>query len=564
MKIKIITILVMMLLITTALPIVSSLDKNIENNYVNDITSDEDIFDDDCECANPNGIGHAFGIMTERTLNIHPDENSMKPVVMDIPEYFNWMDFEGQDWTTPAKEQGNCGSCWDFAALGALEVVLNIKENNSDLDVDLSEQYVLSCLPAAGSCKGGSSWETFYYILSNKTSGNFCNGIIPESCFPYRAVDKWGFNGYYYEEPVLCDEKCENWESFLIPILDYEYWLPDGSNEDREIIKTQIMEYGPVATYMMVTYYIHGKDNFIEWGLEHHDPDEYYSSSQHFDTINHAVVIMGWKDDPTIENGGYWICKNSWGSDWGYNGFFNIEYGCLRIDDFLVAWVDFDLEEVINWQPVADSGGIYYGEIGEEITFDGSESFDHEGEITDYEWDFGDGNYASGITAAHAYENLGVYSVKLTVTDNNGNIVNDTTWAFIGRSNEPPNTPIINGPSEGKNGTEYTYKFSALDPDGDDVFFYIYWGDMEPLEYWIGPYLSGEKITLNHTWSEEGEYTIRVIASDKYEFKSDWATLTVTMPRDKSYIYNLNSWSSLFDRFPFLEILLNNLMRILL
>ena len=82
---KIRSILVMTLLISTALPIVSSLDKNIENNYVNDINSDEGFLNEDCECGNPNGIRHAFGIMKERSLNIHPDETSMKPVVMDIP-----------------------------------------------------------------------------------------------------------------------------------------------------------------------------------------------------------------------------------------------------------------------------------------------------------------------------------------------------------------------------------------------------------------------------------------------------------------------------------------------
>ena len=44
-------------------------------------------------------------------------------------------------------------------------------------------------------------------------------------------------------------------------------------------------------------------------------------------------------------------------------------------------------------------------------------------------------------------------------------------------ANEPPYAPIINGPTYGKTGTEYNYTFSTIDPDGDDVYYYIHWGD---------------------------------------------------------------------------------------
>ena len=51
------------------------------------------------------------------------------------------------DWTTPIRYQGSCGSCWDFAAMGALESIINIRAKNPNLDIDLSEQYLLSCPP---------------------------------------------------------------------------------------------------------------------------------------------------------------------------------------------------------------------------------------------------------------------------------------------------------------------------------------------------------------------------------------------------------------------------------
>ena len=57
---------------------------------------------------------------------------------------FNWKNNNGQDWTTIAKYQGNCGSCWDFAAISTFESIINIREGCATLDSDLSEQYVLS------------------------------------------------------------------------------------------------------------------------------------------------------------------------------------------------------------------------------------------------------------------------------------------------------------------------------------------------------------------------------------------------------------------------------------
>ncbi len=556
MKKEIVGILICMLLIATALPVVGSIDRYIEKNDNNKNISDEIFLDDDCGCG-PNSDSR---IRNSKAIKYYKPNNpkyaSPKPTIMEgLPDYFSWTDYEGKDWTTSAKNQdwpAPCGSCWLFAALGALESVINIQEGRADLDVDLSEQYVLSCLPRAGDCFYGSwPYKAYFYIMSDKSSGNNCNGIIPESCFPYRGIDVEGYDIFgRNHDPVLCDEKCENWEDYLIPISDFGIWYPDGSPEDRDAIKTQIMQSGPVATYMMVTFYIHGKDNFDNWGFEHQEPEEYFSSSDKFEYCNHCVIIVGWKDDPSIGNGGYWICKNSdGGEEWGYDGFFNIEYGCLNIDSYEIDSVVYNPNVSVNWEPVADAGENIYGDIGEELIFDGTGSFDHEGEIISYEWDFGDGNNGSGETTTHTYNSQGIYPVKLTVNDNEGNIMSDTIWAFIEKSNEPPETPTINGTLSVKAGTTYQYTFSASDPNGDDVYYFIYWGDWN-YDSWIGPFPSGEEITINHTWIDKATYNLRVKAKDCYDFESDWATLEVTMPKNKPFNSNLNPLIWLFERFP--------------
>ncbi len=97
------------------------------------------------------------------------------------------------------------------------------------------------------------------------------------------------------------------------------------------------------------------------------------------------------------------------------------------------------------------------------------------------------------------------------------------------QTNQPPNNPTINGPTNGKAGIEYTYTFRATDPNNDQIYYYIDWGDNHH-EEWIGPYQSNEEITLNHIWQEKGDYTIKVKVKDTHGEESDWMQLAISMP----------------------------------
>lgn len=120
--------------------------------------------------------------------------------------------------------------------------------------------------------------------------------------------------------------------------------------------------------------------------------------------------------------------------------------------------------------------------------------------------------------------------------------------------NNPPLIPEIDGPTAGNPGVEYDYTFSTTDPELDDIYYWIIWGDGY-IEPWIGPFDSGEKIVLSHNWSYEGDYTIKAKAKDTYDAEGPWGELQVTMPRNKAMIYSM--FLRFIEHFPLLERLLN-------
>jgi len=285
----------------------------------------------------------------------YPTDSLPEYTILSLPSSWDWRDQDGQDYTTPVKSQGGCGSCWAFAALGALESRIEIEEQAPDFDIDLSEQYLISCPQNSGGCSGWHATNAYEFLLET-------GGIIPESCFPYRADDM-----------IPCSDKCENWEEYLILILGYKTYRTSMNN-----IKNILVEDGPVYS-SMVTF-----DDFNNYnnGIYEHPGSENDMNS------NHAVVIVGYNDDP-----GYWICKNSWGNWWGENGFFKIAYGDCKIAEYVVV-VEFDAN-LANFPPHADADGPYSGKIGENIIFNADASYDIDENIEFYQWDFGDGTISN-------------------------------------------------------------------------------------------------------------------------------------------------------------------------
>ncbi|MCJ7572003.1 MAG: PQQ-binding-like beta-propeller repeat protein [Candidatus Thermoplasmatota archaeon] len=132
-----------------------------------------------------------------------------------------------------------------------------------------------------------------------------------------------------------------------------------------------------------------------------------------------------------------------------------------------------------------------------------------------------------------------------------GGVVNGRIYCFKDKVNKPPEKPTITGESSGKPGTEYEYKFVSTDPEGDNIEYCIDWGD-NTSEVCIGPYVSGVEASAKHTWSEKGDYAIKVKAKDTIGAESDWEILIVSMPKSKTINIPL-FLQSFFQRFTFFE-----------
>ncbi len=209
------------------------------------------------------------------------------PLRGDLPAAFSWHPHG----VTGIRDQGSCGSCWDFAACAALESAIRIHGGEI---LHLSEQQVLSCATPGWGCSGGSASIAWRHFRDH--------GAVSNACMFYRADDT---------EPCVEDE-CER-------IAAVKSWIDIPGN--IEAIKSAVLEYGPVTTGFTVYNDFFGYDS----GCYEREGD---------DPMNHLMAIIGW-DDTLCDGQGAWEVKNSWGINWGVNGRAWIKYGSCNIGSYV-------------------------------------------------------------------------------------------------------------------------------------------------------------------------------------------------------------------------------------
>ena len=213
-----------------------------------------------------------------------------------------------QDQNTPV----SCGCCWAFATVGALEAAY--ARNNLQL-IGASEQYLLDCagdalrntIPEAWSCDGG--WFAFDMLTPDKALVTN-PGAPRRRSVPYRGI------------PSGCQDVPER----PYKVFTWGYVSESGDSNatpsDAEL-KKALCDHGPLASAI----YVPEQDgaaasdwSFYQGGVFQDLVDDPNAG------VSHAVVIVGWDDSQ-----GAWIIKNSWGNDWGIQGFCYVKYGFNNI-----------------------------------------------------------------------------------------------------------------------------------------------------------------------------------------------------------------------------------------
>lgn len=231
-------------------------------------------------------------------------------------EYFDWRDIDGKDYTTPIRSQSvdglyYAGTCWAFAAVATLEAKLEICYDRPAWNPDLSEQHLV-CDGTAGNSSYGWEYKALQFFLDV--------GIVTEAELPYTASD------FSPDWPPA-----EGWQERVYRITAFEQISNLATTHVKEMLRT----HGPLTASMYTpSDWIPRPDSAPPTGS--FDPTG-FGEDDPTGGVNHSVCVVGYKDDPTILNGGYWIIKNSWGVNYGDHGYYYIPYGVLEAHGRLYA-----------------------------------------------------------------------------------------------------------------------------------------------------------------------------------------------------------------------------------
>ena len=252
-------------------------------------------------------------------LKVEPKSVQPEAIVGTLPSSFDWRVRPKGNYVTNVRNQGGCGSCWAFSAVGSTEAALNIATNMVGNNYDLAEEYLVSSCSNAGTCCGGWLSSALSYIQTS--------GLPDEACMPYVDGDWDGVDAgcqcsgigvntcsasCTYRDGGQCSDKtcgnrCSNYATRLVKLNSVGLVKPV-----RDTIKNMLISKGPLSVSLSM------EGSFSANGIYHCGAGA---------MVDHAVVVVGYND-----TGGYWIVKNSWGSTWNGNGYFKVGYGQCGIE----------------------------------------------------------------------------------------------------------------------------------------------------------------------------------------------------------------------------------------
>jgi cathepsin L len=195
-----------------------------------------------------------------------------------LPDSIDW---RGESLVTNVKNQGECGSCWAFSAVGALEGAHAKKTGNL---TSLSEQNLVDCAQNfdCRGCEGGWMSSALEYVFYN-------NGLDTESSYPYTAQDQ------------KCGYK-KNASGVKVKSIT------NITKGDTDSLLYAVATVGPISVAIDA-----------EFDFQNYQSGIYTSTECSKESLDHGVLIVGYGE--TSDGKKYYIIKNSWGSSWGMDGY---------------------------------------------------------------------------------------------------------------------------------------------------------------------------------------------------------------------------------------------------
>lgn len=200
---------------------------------------------------------------------------------------------------------GNCTSSYAVAAANALSSRYCIADSTKYANLELSPQQILSCDSKSRGCKGGGVDSVWAYIQRR--------GLYPEECLPYKGLGP---------KEVPCKTQCA--ETRKLQIIDH--CVMSGVKR----MKREILSNGPVVAPLEVM------DSFLVYKSGVYEPQEGARPviGANGKVIKHAVSVLGWGKADGMS---YWVVQNSWGSQWGEDGFARVAIGSILNENYIVT-----------------------------------------------------------------------------------------------------------------------------------------------------------------------------------------------------------------------------------